>query len=168
MPRPASKDQLLAESDKEYTALQKSLDNLTVNQMTDLSVVGDWTVKDVLAHLMAWGEMCLDWYQIGKGGENPQTPAEGYTWREIPRLNQFIYEKYRDTPLDDVQQQFKASHQAMMNAIQSMTDEELFTTKYYQWTKSTTLGSYLTSATCSHYKWARTEIRKGVKAQLPK
>lgn len=26
-------------------------------------VVGDWPVKDVLAHLVAWEQMCLGWYE---------------------------------------------------------------------------------------------------------
>ena len=42
-------------------------------------------------------------------------------------------------------------------------DEELFTKKKYHWTGSTSLGSYLVSATSSHYDWALKLIRKSIK-----
>ena len=39
--------------------------------------------------------------------------------------------------------------------------QQMFTTGEYAWTKKNTLGTYLVSATSSHYLWARKEIRKG-------
>ncbi|MCD4686826.1 MAG: ClbS/DfsB family four-helix bundle protein [Anaerolineae bacterium] len=165
MPRPTSKTQLLAQTRDTYDALQAELDKLSPAQMDDTGIVGDWSVKDVLAHLTTWLEMCLDWYQTGKGGDTPVTPSEHYTWREIPALNQHIYEMHHARPLDDVIREFHAAHEHMLVAIAQMTDKELFTPKVYAWTKSTTLGSYITSATCSHYAWARKEIRRGLRAK---
>lgn len=165
MPRPTSKTQLLEQTRQTYDVLQAELDKLSPEQMVEGGIVGEWSVKDVLAHLMAWQQMCLDWYRAGKRGETPVTPSEKYTWRQIPALNQEIYETHRERPLDDVIQEFNASHQRILAAIEDITDAELFTPKVYAWTKSTTLGSYLTSATCSHYAWARKEIRRGLKAK---
>ncbi len=165
MPRPTSKSQLSAGILKERAALNTQLEALTPEQMTRPGTVGEWSVKDVLAHLLAWEQMCLAWYEAGKRGETPQTPGQGYTWQQIPALNQNIYERHRDTPLETVMEQFRASYEAIFAAIEAMTDEELFTPKVYKWTKSTTLGSYMTSATCSHYHWAWTEIRKGLKGK---
>jgi uncharacterized protein (TIGR03083 family) len=155
----------LSQSREQYDALAALLDTLTPDQMTDPGTVGDWSVKDVLAHLTAWSRMFLGWYEAGKRGEQPVTPAEGYNWQQIPALNQRIYEQHRDRPLADTLADFRAAHAAAMSAIESMSDEEMFTPKVYAWTKTTTLGSYAVSATCSHYDWARKEIRKGIKAK---
>lgn len=165
MPRPNSKSQLLEQIDTNYSALQAELEKLPSEEMIEVGIVGDWSIKDVLAHLLEWQQMTCAWYQIGKSGETPVTPSPNFTWRQIPELNQQIYETYKDAPLDDITAQFQASHQATIALIKTIDNDELFTPKVYQWTKSTTLGSYLTSATCSHYDWARKQIRKGLKAK---
>jgi len=39
------------------------------------------------------------------------------------------------------------------------------TTGRYMWTGKSTLGDFVASNTCSHYRWARTLIRKWAKAE---
>lgn len=165
MPRPTSKAQLLEYSATNYEKLQAEIAKLTPEEMVEAGTVGEWSVKDVLAHLYEWQRMVRSWYAIGKRGENPITPSEAYTWKEIPALNQHIYETYRDIELDNITEKLATSHAETLREIDGMSDEELFTPKIYKWTKSTTLGSYYTSATSSHYDWARKEIRKGMKAK---
>lgn len=165
MPRPTNKHQLLTQSQEEHDALIAYLKTLTPQQHIQANAVGEWAVKDVIAHLTAWMQMVLDWYAAGKRGEQPITPAEGYTWQQIPALNQRIYEQHRHQPLDEVMAEFEAAYQTIMAAIEQMTEDELFSPKFYKWTKTTTLGSYATSATCSHYAWARKEIRKATKSK---
>jgi hypothetical protein len=46
-----------------------------------------------------------------------------------------------------------------MGIIEKHTDEELFTKKKYAWTGTTSLGSYLISATSSHYDWGLKTIK---------
>lgn len=165
MPRPKSKQELLDQSREEYDRLVTYLEMLTPEQKTVSGVVGEWSVKDVVAHLVEWGQMLMRWYVAGQSGEAVHAPAEGYTWQQIPALNQKIYEQYRDVPLDDVLGNFYATHSAMMEMIAGISNDDLFTPKVYQWTKSTTLGSYFVSATSSHYAWAYKAIRKGMKAK---
>lgn len=165
MPRPTSKTQLLTAIPKEHDALEGYLATLTPEEMTQPGMVGEWAVKDVLAHLTAWEQMVLDWYQTGKRGETPQIPAADLTWRQIPELNQRIYLRHKDEPLETILTRFRESYQQIFDAIQGMTNDELFNPGVYAWTKTTTLGSYAVSATCSHYEWARKEIRKGINKQ---
>ena len=163
MPRPTTKQQLLEQTERHYASLQDLLAPLTPEQLIAPGVVGDWSVKDVLAHLFAWQQMCLGWYRAGQQGETPVTPFEKYNWRQTPELNQEIYETHRDWALDRVRADFEASHAETLAAIQAMTDAELFEKGFYAWTRTSTLGSYLTSATSSHYEWAYKEIRRGLK-----
>jgi len=165
MPRPTSKIQLIDQTHTNYDKLQEELALLTPSNMMLSGVVEDWSVKDVIAHLYEWQQMMSSWYEIGKRGDDPITPSPDYTWRQIPELNQHIYETYRDVELDDIMGKFVSSHEAMLTLINSLDDAELFTPNVYTWTKSTTLGSYLTSATCSHYDWATKHIRRWRKAR---
>lgn len=161
MAKPTTRAELLAEIDKAWSALEKYLATLTDAQMHEPDIVGHWSVKDVLAHLAAWAGMVQGWYAAGLRGENPPVPAEGYTWRQTPELNQAIYAQHRDRPLADVQADYRAGHTAMLRLIDSIADEVLFGKGHFAWTRDNTLSSYINSATAAHYRWARREIRKG-------
>ena len=165
MPRPTSKTDLLAAIKLERQALETTLEALTAEQMLEPGVAGEWSVKDVLSHLIEWQQMVLEWYRSGLRGEVPELPAPGYKWNQTPQLNQVIYEKHHDRPLDEVMEQFQASHGEILGVIHGLSNEELFTTGRYKWTQKNTLGAYFVSATSSHYLWARNEIRKGLKAR---
>jgi len=163
MPRPKNKLDLLAAIEKERGALDDFLGGLSQQEMVDPGVVGDWSVKDVLAHLTAWEGMCLGWYQAGERGETPQLPAPGFKWNQTPQLNQQIFEEHQDDPLEKVLKDFHLSSREILGLIQDLSNEQLFTPGQYHWTKKNTLGTYLVSATSSHYAWARKEIKKGLK-----
>lgn len=53
----------MAAVEQERGALEAQLAQLSDEQNTMPGVVGDWPVKDVLAHLVAWEQMCLGWYE---------------------------------------------------------------------------------------------------------
>lgn len=160
MPKPTTKDRLLTEIQREREALEQFLDMLAPEQMTHPGALGTWSVKDVLAHLVEWEQMFLGWYAVGKRGEIPATPAEAFTWRQLPQLNRQIFEKHRDRALEDIQKQFESSYRKMLKTIQGMTEEELFTRGYYAWTNKNALVTYIIPNTSSHYRWARTQMHK--------
>ena len=163
MSRPTSKTALLAAINQERGALEAFLATLMPEQMVAPGVVGDWSVKDVLAHLVEWEQMVLGWHRAGLRGERPVLPAPGYKWSQTPALNQMIFEKHRNRSLAEITAQFDASHQEIVEVIRELTNDDLFTAGRYPWTQKNTLGAYFVSATSSHYLWARNEMRKGVK-----
>jgi hypothetical protein len=95
--------------------------------------------------------------------ENPPLPAPGYNWGKMDDLNQEIYEKYRDWSLDSVLDYYHRSYQQVLEAVQAMSEDELFTPGRYAWTKKNTLADYVIPCTSEHYDWARREMRKGLK-----
>jgi hypothetical protein len=112
----------------------------------------------VIAHLIEWEQMVLGWHASGLQGEIPEMPTPGYKWNQTRELNQQIYEKHREQPLDEIREQFQASHAGILGVIQGLSNKEMFTTGHFAWTKQNTLGTYFISATSSHYLWARKEI----------
>lgn len=162
MARPINKIHLLAESQKEFEALEEYLAGLEPDEMTRPGTLGEWAVKDVLAHLVEWQQMFFRWYEAGLRNEKPAVPTEGYKWSQLPALNQKIFETYRDCPLDEVMQMLQSSHQKTLSLIKTLSDEELTTPGLYRWMNQNTLIAYLAANTSSHYLWARTEMRKGL------
>ena len=168
MPKPTTKEQLLKTTETEHAALEEFLASLTSNQMTQPGAIDDWSVKDVLGHLLEWEQMVIRWYQAGTRGEVPVTPSEEFNWAQLPQLNHAIYLKHHDRDLADVLKNFKASYKKMVKTIQEIPEKELFTRGQYAWTKNNLLAAYFVSSTSSHYRWARTTMRKSFNAQKTK
>jgi uncharacterized protein (TIGR03083 family) len=168
MPKPANKAQVLSESRNEYEALGQFLETLTPEQTTRPGALGDWSVKDVIAHLLEWQHMFFGWYAAGVRGEIPPTPAKGYKWSQLPALNQMIYEKHRERPWEEIRDQFRASHQLTMELVQNLSEAELFNPGSQAWTGKNKLGAYVISITSSHYRWARTEMKKNLSPKSKK
>jgi hypothetical protein len=133
MPRPHTKAQLLNETQQEYDALEGFLATLTPEEIIHPGALGEWSAKDVFAHLYEWQQMLFRWYEAGLRGEIPHTPAEGFKWSQLPALNQQIYIQYKDWPLEKVLEAFRASHHRTVEWIQSLPDEELTTPGMYPW-----------------------------------
>ena len=53
----------------------------------------------------------------------------------------------------------KESHKAILEIIQTFSNGELFSKQIFDWTGTTTLGSYCVSATASHYDWATKKLK---------
>lgn len=162
MPRATTKEALLTQAKVNYALIQSCLNELTVSELE-----GDFpftalnrNVRDVLCHLHEWQNMLLQWYNIGMNGEKPSMPKEGYTWKETPALNRAIWQQYQNTNLQQASILLAKTHQEMLMLIEAHDDEQLFTKYYYQWTNTTTLGSYFISATASHYAWALKLLKK--------
>lgn len=160
MPKATTKTQLIEDAEKERAALEKLLATLTPEQMTQAKAAGEWSTKDVLAHLVEWEEMVMKWYAAGVKGKTPAVPSEEFNWGQLPQLNHAIYLKHRDKPLEQVLKEFKASYKKIMKVIDSIPEKELFTRGQYAWTRNNALAAYFNSATTAHYRWAKGEIRK--------
>jgi hypothetical protein len=165
MSRISTKDVLLKGIHTEKQKLDQTLQGTTEALLLEPGVCGEWSIKDVLAHLLEWQRMVRGWYEMGLRGETPRPPSPDFHWGQLPLLNQRIYETYRDEPLDKIRAGFEESHQYLLNLVQTLPEDELFKPGLYPWLKKSTLGNYITSSTSSHYRWARDLIRKGLKAQ---
>ncbi|GAB4424016.1 MAG: ClbS/DfsB family four-helix bundle protein [Anaerolineales bacterium] len=165
MPRPQNKAEILAESRKEREKLDNLLATLTSEQMTDPGALGDWSVKDVLAHLYEWEQMVLGWLSAAEHGETPSVPAEGYKWSQLPALNEEIRQKHGSRSLNEMHKMYQESYAQIMKTIESISEDEMFTPGLHRWMNKNTLGTYFVSATSSHYRWALKELKKGIRAK---
>lgn len=161
------KQELLNEIRRERTALDDTLALLARHQMTKAGVTrGGWSVKDVLAHLVEWQRMNLDWYAAGLRGEKPAMPAPGFTLRELPRLNEMIYRKHHRRSLRAVLQDSSSYHDRIVALVEALPDTDLVTLGRFSWTgPSWTLSDYLRASTAAHYLWARTRIRRWMRSE---
>ena len=160
--RAKTKGELLESMQTTRGLLEKKISKLTPTQQVWPGSMDDWSVKDILAHLVDWEQRFIGWYQAGLQGEVPETPAPGMTWRELPKLNQQGYERHKDESLEDVLSQFAKSYQEIFTLVAGLQEEEIFEAKRYEWTGESSLLPWIAANTSSHYNWARRNIRTTV------
>jgi hypothetical protein len=163
MPRAKTKAELLENARKQRSLLLDALDSIPAPAM-ETALDDKWSAKDVIAHLVEWEAMVESWYASGLRGEKPAIPAQGYKWSDLPALNEVLRQRSKDKSGDAVREEWEASSRQVIELMESISEEDLFTPKRFAWTGTTTLGAYLQSCGPSHYEWARKEIRSLHKA----
>jgi hypothetical protein len=157
------KAELLQEIGVERRKLDALLKQLTPRKMTQPgATLAGWSVKDILAHLVAWQQMNLEWYAAGVSGETPDVPGHA----DIRKLNDRIYRKHRRRSLKVVLADYHAFHQKMLELIEEVPDRDFAKLGRISWTGPTwTLNDCTRWNTSSHYRWACQHIRKWLRAQ---
>jgi len=163
MKKQLSKAELIEHIQTNHDILEQSLATISEKEMTQPGVAGEWSVKDVLAHLMDWEQRLLEWYQAGLRGETPELPASGMTWANLAELNEQIYQKHLRHSLAALMEAYQQSYRHILETVKAMPERDL--AGRFAWTKKRTFGDYVAACTCDHYKWANDMIRKWVKAQ---
>jgi hypothetical protein len=163
MAKQTSKAQLLKDIQTERRRLEKNISALSEEDMTRPGVTGSWSVKDILAHLVAWEQLFIDWYQTGLQGDASATAPVGMSKNAIDDINQRIYEQNKSRTLDDVLAEFRSSYQRIVTIIEGIPEEDMFARCRFSWTGKYTIADYITGDTCNHYAWAKLQIRKWAK-----
>lgn len=166
MARPTTKQELTVAAEKQYAKLNELIDSMSADEQN--AEFGfedrDRNLRDVLIYLYEWHRLLLNWAGANRAG-NPMSflPAP-YNWKTYPQMNVELWRKHQPTPLAEAKALLQQSHADVMQLIDSFTDEQLFTKKYYTWTGTTSLGSYCVSATSSHYDWAVKKLKAHLKS----
>jgi hypothetical protein len=164
MPQPKSKAQILKRLQTERRRLEQNLAGLSPDAMLQPGVVGEWSVKDVLAHLADWEARMPVWIEAARRGGPVETPEPGLTWKQLAIVNRRIYEAHRDQPLEEVLDYFRSTHRRFMDMVEAMPEDEMLAPGRYAFTGKAAVYSWL-SGFAAHDLWGKTKILKWMKAQ---
>jgi hypothetical protein len=137
-------------------------------EMLQPGVVEDWSLKDVLAHLIDWERRFVRWYQAGRDGEVPDVPALDLDWEETDVGGQVIPLDLRASAIDEVLATFKGSYEGVLATIEAIPEEDLLTPGHYDWTGDGTVADYVALTTYAHYDWAKKHIHRWRKTHAGK
>ena len=97
-------------------------------RLTEPGVEGDWSLKDIIAHLTyfeTWATDNVMAFRLGKPRPQPE-----YKGLEIDEENARIYERLRAKSLPQVLQESQVSFQRSIEAVQGLRDEDLYDPKF--------------------------------------
>ena len=93
-----NKTELLDQIRSEQGLLEAALSRLSHAQMLLPGVDGEWSVKDVLAHISTWERWMIRWTNSLLRGERPDTPE---AW-DVDRMNAETFARVKEFALADV------------------------------------------------------------------
>ncbi len=172
MPRPRTKKDLIELSNLNFQKLWEITQGLSEKEfntpfdfsnnpkLKEAHWKRDKNVRDILVHLYEWHQLLINWITKNRKWEKTSFLPEPYTFKDIAPMNVGFWEAHQNTDYEKSIEMLKKSHKEVMDLIESFSDEELFTNKYFPWTGTTSVGSYCISSTSSHYDWAIKKLKK--------
>ncbi len=156
---PKSKAELLKSTLEERATLEKKIGQLTPAELEFPGAMGEWSVKDILQHLVDWEQRWMGWYKAGQCNEPVVTPEGGYNWRQMGLLNENYRQKHIDKPIERVLADFHSSYEQIMLIVELISEDEMLALNVYPWTGKLPLIAWIAGNTCNHYRWAIQMIR---------
>jgi len=134
------KQQVFQKLEQAWTALKESYSGLSEAQLTEPGIMGEWSVKDILAHVTTWEEEALKALPlILTGGRLPRYTRFG----GIDAFNAQMAEQKHDMALSEVLRQLEETHLRLLDYLHSVPDEHF--------TRETPFRHRLRLDTYSHY-----------------
>jgi hypothetical protein len=125
-----NKAELIFNIKVEREKLQGVLDRIALEDMTIPGVTGEWSAKDVLAHLAAWCSRAVTLlFQAERGVKLQRPQSNAPDWADV---NAKDYASQRDRSLDRILADFHGSHAQLIRRLEAWADEAaLFDAKRY-------------------------------------
>ncbi|HEV2580089.1 MAG TPA: ClbS/DfsB family four-helix bundle protein [Ktedonobacteraceae bacterium] len=156
-----NKPELLASMESSFNEMEQALSPLSETQWTTPGANGDWSVKDIVAHLTAWQHVMLRRLHAAARHETPARELQTEE-KDIDDMNQRFYVENRDRPTPVVYDDFRASYHDIVAQIQSLPDADLFEVGRFDWTQESALWQYVAGDTFEHYDEHLPSIRDWV------
>jgi hypothetical protein len=135
------KQQILNKLEHAWAAFKGAYAGLTDEQLVEPGVTGDWSVKDILAHVSWWEEEALKHLpHILQGGRPPRYSV---LYGGIDAFNARMTEQKRSLSLSEVLGQLDKIHLKLVEYVQNAPEEQLASeTRFRRRLRLDTYGHY--------------------------
>jgi hypothetical protein len=128
-----SKAQFLDDLKDEQAHWEALLDEIGEAHMTEPGVAGDWSIKDIVAHLTGWRIRSVARFQAALRHEpTPATPWPAHLQTD-DEINAWIYATNKDRPLSDVLEESRAVFQQLFDTLSAFPEADLLDPKRFDW-----------------------------------
>ena len=118
-----NKSELIATIKAERKRLETALAQIGPADMQLPGVAGDWSVKDVLAHLAVWASRTVMAIFQAECGQKPSLNVPNDYSNDWANVNQKDYNEQKDRPLDRILADFHGSHAQLVKRLELWQDE---------------------------------------------
>ncbi len=116
------KQQLLNKLGQAWAALKESYAGLADEQLVECGVTGDWSVRDILAHVSWWEEEALKHLPTILQGGRP--PRYSVLYGGIDAFNAQMTEQKRGLVLSEVLRQLDETHHRLIEYVSCVPEDQ--------------------------------------------
>ena len=159
-----NKSELVEQIQVGHRLLKAMLAELSDEQMLEPGVVGKWSVKDILAHIVTHKQYMIQWIDRQLRGETPQE-FQPYDMPEdqLARLNEQIYLENRDRPLAGLLAELDQSYVRAVMLVFGAQEADLTDTNRFKLAGGEPLWEAVAANTFWHYEEHGRDIRAWMK-----
>ncbi len=117
-----SRDGLLKTLDDEFAGFLDTIDGLSDEQMTNVWY-GEWSVRDILAHIVGWHRLEVAMLELMASGERPWPEGSGHPYNDGDAWNARFVEKWHTASPATILEELKASEGAYVAAARLLPEE---------------------------------------------
>jgi hypothetical protein len=138
----------LARIERERAAWEALLAEVGEERMDRPGAAGDWTFKDVIAHLNGWRVRTIDRLEAAARGEAPPAfpwPADldEDTDEGVEAINRWMYERNRDRSAAEILTESREQFRRMRAAVEAIPEADLVTPGRFDWLDGHPLSAVL-------------------------
>lgn len=141
-----SKAALLDQIERERLVWEQLLRAVGEGRMEQPGATGEWTFKDVVAHLNGWRTRTVARLDAARAGAEPAPPPwpadlDEDTEAGLTQINAWIERAGRERSLEAVLGEARRSFDLMRDAVLALSDEELADPSRYAWMGGEPVGA---------------------------
>ncbi len=141
---------LIDRIDTNWSELQQTCAGLSDTQMLEPGVSGDWSVRDILAHVAVWDALVLSVLpgilETGRHPEHDEANAD------LDAFNARMTEETRTLSIDEVHRVLETNHQHLLDYLQGVPSDGVATNAAFR--------ERLAADTWNHYPEHAEAIRR--------
>ena len=124
---------LLDDLRDEQAGWEALLQDIGEEHMTQPGVAGEWSIKDIIAHLTGWRRRSAGRFQAALRHEPPPAPPWPPQLESDDEINAWIYAADRDRPLADVLRDSREVFEQLVETLGAFPAEDLLDPARFPW-----------------------------------
>jgi hypothetical protein len=117
------KSELLNWLQEEYRQWEALLDQIGPARMEQPGLNGDWSMKDIVAHLTGWQPRVIASLQAAQRGESEPPPPWPAHLQTDDEINAWIYESNRGRSLGEVLDESRQVFQQLLGVVEALPED---------------------------------------------
>jgi hypothetical protein len=158
------KNQTLQAMRAERIAWQQLIDEVGNERMMIQNAVGQWSIKDIVAHLTAWEQRAVAWLIAAQRDGEP-TPAPWQKGMSEDEENAWIYNANQSKSLPDVLAESNRVHEELVRRVEAMPEKDLIDPERFKWLGGNSLVDSIAGNSYEHYRDHASAIREWLKME---
>jgi hypothetical protein len=155
-----NQSELLESIQTGYGLFKTLLAQLPTDQLTVPGVVGQWSVKDILAHIVVHEQRMIVWVRATLRAENPAGPQPyGLPEEPLAVINEQIYQENRDRRWDDLISALDEAHTQSLALVEQAREADLIDPQHFHLEGGEPLWAAVAANTFEHYEEHARDIR---------